>query len=34
VGEEECIKDFGGKARKKKQTLGRLRCGWEDNIIK
>jgi hypothetical protein len=31
MGEEECIYDFGGKARKKR-PLGRSRLGWGDDI--
>jgi hypothetical protein len=30
-GEEECIQDIGGKARKK-EPLGRPRYRWKDNI--
>jgi hypothetical protein len=30
-GEEECIWDFGGKARMT-ETIGRPRRRWEDNI--
>jgi hypothetical protein len=30
-GEEECIWDFGAKARSK-ESLGRPRHRWEDNI--
>jgi hypothetical protein len=30
-GEEDCIYDFCGKARRK-EPLGRPRCRWVDNI--
>jgi hypothetical protein len=30
-GEEECVEDPGGNARKKR-PLERFRCRWEDNI--
>jgi hypothetical protein len=30
-GKEECIQDFGGKARRK-ETLGRPKRRWVDNI--
>jgi hypothetical protein len=29
--EEECMQDFGEKT-KRKETLGRQRCRWVDNI--
>jgi hypothetical protein len=31
LGEEECVKDIGGRARRKR-SLGRLRCKWIDNM--
>jgi hypothetical protein len=31
-GEDKCIYYFGGNARRKKETLGRPRRRWEDNI--
>jgi hypothetical protein len=31
VGEEECIKDIGGKTRRK-ETTGEIRRRWVDNV--
>jgi hypothetical protein len=30
--EEKCKQDFGGEARRKKETTRKLRCRQEDNI--